>query len=366
MEQIKVVTFGEIMIRVSALDNLKFRQSLPGRADLGFAGAEANVAASLSLLGLPARFVTALPKHSIADACVGTLRNLNVDTSEIVRTDQGRLGIYFVEKGANQRPSTIIYDREGAAITRTEAAQYNWDKIFTGAEWFHISGITPALSKLTAETSLEAVRKARERGMTISCDLNFRKKLWNWDPTLLPRDLAKKTMGQILPFVDILIGNEEDAEDVLGIKAGDTDVKAGKLDIDRYPSVAREIVKKYPQIRKVATTLRESISATHNNWGAMLYDRAADTCTFAPESNGRYMPYEIRDIVDRIGGGDSFAAGLIFALLDAALSKSDQDILSFAAAASCLNHSIYGDFNYTSKEETLALMQGESSGRVKR
>ncbi|GMO41989.1 MAG: sugar kinase [Treponemataceae bacterium] len=366
MESVKVVTFGEIMIRVSAPDCLKFRQSLPGTADLTFAGAEANVAASLSMFGCPARFVTALPTHSIADACIGTLRNLNVDTSAILRRDTGRLGIYFVEKGANQRPSTVIYDREGASVARVEPSEYPWDSIFDGAKWFHVSGITPALSELSAATTRAAVRKAREKGLTVSCDLNFRKKLWNWDSSLSPRDLARKVMAQILPNVDILIGNEEDAEDMLGIKAGDTDVNSGKLDIDRYPQVAREIVRTYPQIRKVATTLRESVSATHNNWGAMLYDAKNDSCCFAPCADGRYAPYEIRDIVDRVGGGDAFAAGLIYGFLDESLQKSNQDALSFAAAASCLAHSIYGDFNYSAKEEILALMKGDSSGRVKR
>ncbi|MDR0877814.1 MAG: sugar kinase, partial [Treponema sp.] len=324
MEQAKVVTFGEIMIRVAALDYLKFRQSLPGKADLTFAGAEANVAVSLSLLGCPARFVTALPKHSIADACVGTLRNLDVDTSQIVRTDAGRLGIYFVEKGANQRASTIIYDRDYTSIALAEAAAYDWDAVFQGAGWFHISGITPSISAAAAGASLEAVKQAKAKGLTVSCDLNFRKKMWRWDPSLSAKDLAHKVMTGMLPYVDILLGNEEDAEDILGIKAGDSDVNSGKLDIERYPWVAREIVKQYPQIRKVATTLRESISATHNNWGAMLYDKATDTCVFAPKSDGLYTPYEIRDIVDRIGGGDSFAAGLIFGFLDEALSKSDE------------------------------------------
>ncbi|MFP3089511.1 sugar kinase [Treponema sp. TIM-1] len=366
MEPVKVVTFGEVMIRISALNNLKFRQSLPGQADLTFAGAEANVAASLSMLGCPTRFVSALPQHSIADACVGTLRNLNVDTSGILRVNQGRLGIFFVEKGANQRPSTVIYDREGASITLVSPAQYPWDAIFEGAQWFHLSGITPALSRLSAETALAAVQKAHEKGLTVSCDLNFRKKLWNWDASCSPRELARKIMGKILPYTDILIGNEEDAEDILGIKAGNTDVNSGKLDIDRYPSVAREIVRQYPRIRKVAITLRESISASHNNWGAMVYDTAGDFSVFAPLFDGQYAPYEIRDIVDRIGGGDAFAAGLIFGYLDSTLGKSDQDVLSFAEAASCLAHSIYGDFNYSTKEEVFALMKGDRSGRVKR
>jgi 2-dehydro-3-deoxygluconokinase len=366
MTQVRVVCFGEIMIRVSAPEHLKYRQSLPGKVDVSFAGAEANVAASLSLLGCPAKFVSALPKHSIADACIGALRNIGVDTSEILRIDKGRLGIYFAEKGANQRPSTVIYDRDGSSVAITGPSMYNWERIFEGAEWFHVSGITPALSKEAAESAVASAKKAHEMGLTVSCDLNFRKKLWNWDPSLSRKDLAKKVMGQIIPHVDILLGNEEDAEDVLGIKAGDTDVNAGKLDIDRYPSVAREIVKRFPQIKKVATTLRESISASHNNWGAMLYDTVKDRCVFAPLYHDQYTPYEIHDIVDRIGGGDAFASALIYGFLDETLSKSDQDVLSFAVASSCLCHSIYGDFNYSTKEEIISLMKGDSSGRVKR
>jgi 2-dehydro-3-deoxygluconokinase len=331
--------------------------------DVTFAGAEANVAASLCMLGCPAKFVTALPRHSIADACLGTLRNVGIDSSEIRMVDYGRIGIYFVEAGANQRPSAIIYDRAGASIASADPAIYDWKKIFQGAKWFHFTGITPALSPTAAAAVLDASKAARELGLTISCDLNFRKKLWDWSPGVSAKDLAAKVMSGILPYVDVLVGNEEDAEDVLGIKAGDTDVTRGKLDIERYPSVAREIVKKFPNIKKVATTLRESISATHNNWGAMLYNAATDTCHFAPNVEGQYSPYEIRSIVDRIGGGDSFTAGLIYSAIE---GKSDEESLAFGVAASCLCHSVYGDFNYTTKEEVLTLMKGDASGRVKR
>ena len=358
-----VVTFGEIMLRIASLNYLKFRQSLPGHVDVTFAGAEANVAASLSMFGCPVKFVTALPKHSIADACIGTLRNVGIDTSDILMVDQGRIGIYFVETGANQRPSTVIYDRAGASIAAADPSIYDWKKIFQGVKWLHITGITPALSKLAADATLDAVKTARGMGLTISCDLNYRKKLWDWEPGVSAKELAGKVMNGILPFVDILIGNEEDAEDVLGIKAGDTDVNLGKLDYERYPSVAREIVKKYPNIKKIGTTLRESISASHNNWGAMLYNASSDKCYFAPNAEGQYRPYEIRNIVDRIGGGDSFTAGLIYCSLE---GKSDEESLAFGVAASCLCHSVYGDFNYSTKEEVLALMKGDATGRVKR
>ena len=366
MGSASVVTFGEIMLRIASLDFLKFRQSLPGHVDVTFAGAEANVAASLGMFGCPVKFVTALPKHSIADACIGTLRNVGIDTDCILRVDKGRIGIYFVETGANQRPSTVIYDRAGASIAAADPSIYDWKKILQGVKWFHFTGITPALSKNAATAALDAVKAARQMGLTVSCDLNFRKKLWDWEPGVSAKALAGKVMNEILPYVDVLVGNEEDAEDVLGIKAGNTDVNQGKLDVERYPSVAREIVKKYPNIKKVATTLRESISASHNNWGAMLYNAVSDKCYFAPDVKGQYTPYEIRNIVDRIGGGDSFTAGLISCSLDETFSGSDQDTLAFAVAASCLCHSVYGDFNYSTKEEVLALMKGDASGRVKR
>ena len=282
----------------------------------------------------------------------------------MLRVDQGRLGIYFVEAGANQRPSTVIYDRAGASIASADPSVYDWKKIFQGAKWFHFTGITPALSRKAADAALDAVKTARGMGLTISCDLNFRKKLWDWESGTSAKALAGKVMNEILPYVDILIGNEEDAEDILGIKAGDSDVNKGKLDVERYPSVAREIVKKYPNIKKVGTTLRESISASHNNWGAMLYNAESDKCYFAPDVQGKYTPYEIRNIVDRIGGGDSFTAGLIYCSLNE--NFPDQDALAFSVAASCLCHSVYGDFNYSTKEEVLALMKGDASGRVKR
>lgn len=362
----KVVTFGEIMGRICMPGMLKFRQGLPGPMDITFAGAEANVAASISILGGSSVFVTALPEHEIADAVIYTLNRLSVDTSHIIRTKEGRLGLYFVENGANQRPSKVIYDRDASSIAVTCGSEYDWNNIFADASWFHISGITPALSRTAAETVLTAVKAASANNVKVSLDLNFRKKLWNYDPSLTPVELSRSVMSQILPFVDVIIGNEEDAEDVLGIKAGNTDVSSGKLDIKRYPDVARQICDRYPRVEKVAITLRESISASHNNWGAMLYDRSGDKVFFAPLSEDGYSPYKIMNIVDRIGGGDSFSAGLIFALEDAELKQDNQRVISFAVAASCLCHSIYGDFNYSTRQEVMTLMCGDSSGRVKR
>lgn len=361
----KIVTFGEVMGRLAPDQNLRLLQVCPGSLDITFGGAESNVAGSISLLGGNAAYVTALPKHAVADACVANLRALGVDTSNILRTDKGRLGLYFVETGANQRPSNVIYDREYSSVSMTDGNAYDWDSIFADAGWFHVTGITPALSKTAADAVVIAVKKAKDMGLTVSCDLNFRKKLWNWDSSLSAKDLAKKTMQEIIPYVDVVVGNEEDADDVLGIKAGDTDVHSGKLNIDRYPDVARQIIKQFPNVKKVAITLRESISASHNNWGAMLYDAASEQACFAPCDGGDYQPYEIRNIVDRVGGGDSFSAGLVFALNTEELAAPETAI-RFAVAASCLAHSIKGDFNYSSRSEVESLMNGSASGRVVR
>ncbi len=351
------------MGRFNTSDFMKLRQALPGPLNLTFAGAEANVAASLAMLGRNTKFVTALPDNEMTDACLSTLRGLQIDTTCIVKSPQGRLGLYFVEPGANQRPSKVIYDRSYSSVSMTGSDEYDWDTIFDGASWFHTTGITPSLSETAAEVALDAVKKAKQKGLSVSCDLNFRKKLWRWDSSLSAHALAQKVMRQMLPFIDVVIANEEDASDVLGIHAGDTDVHAGNLNIDKYPSVAKQIVEQFPNVQQVAITLRESISATHNNWGAMLYDQEEDAAWFAPLDDGAYQPYQIKSIVDRVGGGDSFAAGLIFALTSEDL-KTQQSKVSFAAAASCLAHSIQGDFNYSSKEDVMNLMRGSTSGRV--
>ena len=362
----KVITFGEIMGRVAPRGFLRFRQAMPGALDFTFAGAEATVAASVAYLGGEAAFVSALPNHAIGDASVANLRALGVDTQYIVRTKQGRLGLYFLETGANQRPSNVIYDRAGSAISLTPVEKYPWKEIFTGAGWFHISGITPAISATAAAAALAAVQAARAAGVTVSCDLNFRRKLWSWEPATDPQVLAQRTMRQILPFVDVVIGNEEDAGEVLGIHAQETDVQSGKVASEKYPDVARQIVAQFPQVSLVAITLRESISASHNNWGAMLFDARADRACFAPCSgDGQYQPYKITHIVDRVGGGDAFAAGLIFARLTPELA-APQSAVAFAVAASCLAHSISGDYNFSSRAEVEALMKGSASGRVVR
>jgi 2-dehydro-3-deoxygluconokinase len=360
-----IVTFGEIMGRLCPPGHLRFVQAMPGPLDITFAGAEANVAASLAMLGGHARFVTALPANVLGDCCVRVLRSLGVDTAHICRTKAGRLGLYFLEKGANQRPSNVVYDRAHSAIAGAGPEDFDWSAIFAGACWLHTTGITPALSHNAFRSTLAAVGAAKAAGLTVSCDLNFRKKLWDWEPGTQPADLARRCMSDILPSVDVCIANEEDAADVLGIHAEGSDIESGSLAVDRYPEVARAIVRLFPNIGKVAITLRESVSASHNNWGAMLYDAASASACFAPEKDGRYAPYAIRDIVDRVGGGDSFGAGLVFALNTPEL-QAPETAVRFAAAASCLAHSIEGDFNFSNRAEVESLMGGSASGRVVR
>ncbi len=360
----KVVTFGEIMGRVASPENLRLRQAR--NFEVTYAGAEASVAASICNYGGKARYVTALPKHALAEAAMDSVRAVGIDTEYILRTDEGRLGLYFLETGANQRPSNVVYDRADSAISITPADQYDWENIFKDAQWLHLSGITPALSKNAAEATLVAAQKAKKAGASVSIDLNFRGKLWKWDSNYSQRDLAQKTMREILPFVDVVVGNEEDCHDVLDIQAGDTDVHSGSLDTSRYPEVAKQVVQQFPNIKKVAITLRESLSASHNNWGAMLYDASENQSFFAPlDENGEYNPYQIKNIVDRVGGGDSFAGGLIFSLITPELSEP-QTALNYAVAASCLKHSIKGDFNYSTRAEVERLMGGNASGRVVR
>lgn len=359
-----IVTFGEIMGRLAAPDFLRLRQCRD--LEVTYAGAEASVAASICNFGGSARYVTALPKHALADATVDAVRSVGVDTKFILRTDQGRLGLYFLETGANQRPSNVIYDRADSAIAITPADQYDWAAIFDGAQWLHLSGITPALSENSANATRVAAEQAKAFGLQVSIDLNFRGKLWKWDASKDSRRLAQETMKTILPLIDLVIANEEDCHDVLGIKAGKSDVHSGELDTARYPDVARQVVEQFPNVSRVAITLRESLSATHNNWGAMLYEAPSDIVAFAPrDGEGNYQAYQIRNIVDRVGGGDSFAGGLIFALTTDEL-KEAQTALNYAVAASCLKHSIKGDFNFSTRKEVESLMSGSASGRVVR
>ncbi len=363
----RVITFGEVMTRIGSIEMQTFYQSLPGKVEITFGGAEANVAVSLAMFGRDVSFVSALPENVMADACIRNMRGLGVDTSQIVRSKEGRIGIYFLETGANQRPSKVMYDRDNSVISLTPPEAYDWDAAFSGADWLHVTGITPALTSLAAESVIESVKKASEQGLVVSCDLNYRNKLWKWDPSMSQKELAQATMRKILPYVDVLIANEEDSKDVLGIHSG-SDVTSGTLDFEGYKKTAGEIVRQFPNIALVATTLRESMSATHNNWGALLYNSSDESSVLAPMKGGEYTPYEIKNIVDRVGGGDSFSAGLIFALTDKEFTGENlySSALSYAVAASCLAHSIPGDFNFTLKNEVLKLMEGDGSGRVQR
>ena len=360
------LTFGEIMMRICPEGFLRFRQAMPGCVEVTFAGGEANVCASLAIFGEKTRYLTALPNNAITESLISTLKGLGIETDTILMRDKGRLGIYFVEAGANQRSSNVVYDRDATAISMAAPDEYDFAGALEDVHWVHITGITPSLSKNAFLSTLELVKQAKQRGATVSCDLNFRKKLWRWKAGASAKMLAQECMSQILPYVDLVIGNEEDASDVLGIEAEGCSVEEGKINAGAYESVARAIVKRFPNVSRVAITLRESISASHNNWGGMLYEAASDQAYFAPlDENGCYAPYEIRAIVDRVGGGDSFGAGLIHALNSSDYGKP-KDAIRFAVAASCLKHSIKGDFNYSSRAEVIALAKGQASGRVKR
>lgn len=366
------IGFGEIMARLAPPERLRWRQAVPGRVEVTWGGGEANVCASLALFGAPARFITALPKNVLTESLVATLRGLGVDTSHILWRDSGRLGMYFVEAGANQRGSTVLYDREYSAVSLAEPNEYDFAAVLASGTWLHVTGITPAISEPAMRANLAIVKQAKAAGITVSCDLNFRKKLWRWRPGTEPKALAQECMSELLPSVDLVIANEEDAADVLGIHARGSNVQSGQLDTAAYEDVARQIVARFRNVAKVAITLRESLSADHNNWGALLFDATLDRAVLSPlDGAGNYAPYEIRDIVDRVGGGDSFAAGLLYSLRQVTPSASKalahlQHALDFAVAASCLKHSVQGDFNFVTKDEVLALVAGNASGRVQR
>lgn len=339
-----VLTFGEIMLRLKTPEHQRFFQS-PG-FEATFGGGEANVAVSLCNFGMAAQFLTVLPENALGDACIDELRRFGVGTDKILR-DSGRMGIYFLETGANQRPSKVVYDREGSSIALACVGDINWDAAFSGVNWFHITGITPAISKSAMELALQSVRIAKEKGITVSLDLNYRKNLWKYGKA------AQEVMPEIVRYTDILIANEEDCQKALGIESS-VDVTEGKLDTDKYRLLTESVLEKYPNASRIAITLRESKSADINGWSACMNNRSEFLLS---------RRYEIHDIVDRVGGGDSFSAGLIYGLLSL---TSDQETLEFAVAASCLKHSISGDFNRVSVNEVRTLMGGDGSGRVVR
>lgn len=338
----RVITFGEIMLRLAPEGYMRFTQA--DKLGTTYGGGEANVAVSLANYGIDAGFVTKLPSNDIGQAAINSLRRFGVDTSKIVRGGN-RVGIYFLEKGASQRPSKVIYDRAGSSIATASKSDFNWDVIFEGVDWFHFTGITPALGDEVAEICLDACKAAKAKNITVSCDLNYRKNLWT-------REKAGQVMAILMEYVDVCIANEEDAGDVFGIKATDTDISGGKLSHEGYKSVAKQLADRFG-FSKVAITLRGSISANDNNWAAMLYD--GEEYYFSKN-------YAIH-IVDRVGGGDSFGGGLIYALLS---GEKPQDALEFAVAASCLKHTIEGDYNLVSIAEVNALRGGDGNGRVQR
>ncbi|MEM3464647.1 MAG: sugar kinase [Candidatus Bathyarchaeia archaeon] len=342
----KVVTFGEIMLRLAPPGFLRIAQTRS--FDAIYAGAEANVAITLANLGQPADFVTRLPPNDLGDACINYLRQFGVGTEKIVRGGE-RLGIYFLEIGAAQRANRVIYDRANSSFATASPKDFDWDKIFADACWFHWTGITPAVSENAANTCLEAVKKAKSMNLTVSCDLNYRAALWKWGKT------AKEVMSQLAEFVDVMVANEEDAEKVFGIKPPEVDVVKGVVKAESYEYVAKKIMEMFPNIKTVAFTLRGSISATHNTWSGALYD--GDKFYTAPT-------YDIDFIVDRVGAGDAFSGGLIYGLLN--FGNDKQKALNFAVAVSCLKHSVYGDSCIVKLSEVENIMKGITSGRIVR
>ena len=340
----KVLTFGEIMLRLKAPGVERLFQSPLLEATFG--GGEANVAVSLANYGIDAAFLTVLPNNVLGDAVIKELRSFGVDTSRILR-GKWRLGIYFLEGGANQLPSKVVYDRDNSAIALAKPGDIDWDKAFDGIDWFHITGITPALSNTAMELSLKSVKEAKSRNITVSCDLNYRKNLWNYGKN------ATDVMTELVKYVDVAVANEEDCQKSLGI-TNDIKVECGELDRNKYKELSDKVLESYPNIKLLTITLRESQSADINGWAACLNDR---------ENFYVSKRYEICDIVDRVGGGDSFAGGLIYGLNK---YKHKKDALEFAVAASCLKHSIPGDFNRVNISDVEKLLEGDGTGRVQR
>ena len=346
------------MARLGPRGYQRLAQVVPGMLELTLAGAEVNVAVSLARLGREAAFVSALPQHALADAVVAQLRGLGVETRHLVRAAEGRLGLFFYEKGVNQRPAEVIYDREGSTVSLLGPERYDWGAIFEGAGWFHLSGITPAISRNAAAVALEAVRRASARGLRISLDVNFRSKLWQWEPGTAPRALAARVLRGLMPWVEVFLGGPEDVamltEEALGAGEG-----------ERRSAAARQLAAHFPGLSLVAMTVREAVSASHQRLGGMLYVVGSGEVFAAPQQQGEFKLYDMPQLVDRLGGGDAFAAGLIFSL-SGAVPAEPQAALDFAVAASCLAHSTEGDFNYATRAEVEALAQGGSAGRVNR
>lgn len=354
-----IVCFGEILTRFSSPGFSRLRQAIPGTLEVRFAGAEANIAATIALLGGQSRMVSTVPSNVVGDSAIQYFRSLGVDCSAIRQTDLGRMGTYYIETGAAQRASTVLYDREHSAFSLAAGNSYPWHDILSYAAWLMVSGIGPAVSATAAEATLYAVRAACRQGVSVCCDLNFRSKLWQWEPETAPKELARREMANLMPFVDVVLTNPEQAHDVLGIPWDEAD----RGNIEAYVRSARAIAAAFPHLNRVVFTMRESFSATHNAIGALLLDVAQDKIYLAPECEGVYEPYDIAYIVDRVGAGDAFAGGLLYALSTEGLDDS-RTALSFAIAASCLAHSVPGDIPYVSRQEVEALMRGNRSGRI--
>jgi 2-dehydro-3-deoxygluconokinase len=342
----RVITFGEIMMRLSPPGFLRFTQARS--FDVIYGGGESNVAVSLANFGIETDYVTRLPENDLGEACLHYLRQYGVGTRHILRGGE-RLGIYFLENGATQRGSKVVYDRAGSAFASIRPGMIDWEPVFEGASWFHWTGITPAISEGAAAACLEAIQIAKARGLTVSCDLNFRAKLWKWGRP------AGEVMQEMVGLCDVAVGNEEDADKVFGIRAPDTDVTTGKVEAGKYGYVCEKLAERFPGLKVIGITLRGSISASHNTWSALLW-RQGELC-FGPT-------YDITHMVDRVGGGDSFVAGLVYGLLT--YDEDWQKTLRFALAASALKHTIFGDFNLVSISEVEKLMAGDASGRVSR
>jgi 2-dehydro-3-deoxygluconokinase len=358
----KIVTFGEIMLRLAPPGFQRFTQARSFEAIYG--GGEANVAVSLANFGEQVEFVTRLPGNDLGDACLMSLRSYGIHTDHIARGGE-RIGIYFLETGAAQRGSKVIYDRANSAFATIQTGTIDWKSVFDGADWFHWTGITPAVSQSAADVCREAIQAAREMGLTVSCDLNYRAKLWKWGTS------AGEVMTDLVGLCDVALGNEEDAEKVFGIKAPEADVTAGKVEADTYRFVCEELSKKFPSLKTISITLRGSLSASHNTWSGVLWTRPPgerrDQSEPGRREAGKFFcapTYDILPIVDRVGGGDAFMAGLIYGLRK--YTDDPQKGLNFAAAAACLKHSILGDFNAVSVREVETLMGGDASGRVSR
>lgn len=361
----KIVTFGEILLRFEPKHFKRLTQNIPGEMQVTLAGAEANVAVALAQLGEDVSFVTSLPGNSLTDACIAQLRSYGVETSDILQCDYGRFGVFYHEKGVAYRPGTVLYDRDFSAISQTEPEQYPWEKIFKYADWFHISGITPALSEPAYKAAIHSLDIAADKGLRVSCDLNYRSKLWRWKQGVSPGELANEIMSELLSKVDLLITNEYQLREVFNIGIGNKISHSDLSPPKRASLVAEKVIDRFPNIQHVGMAFRESSTASSSYYGGVLYDSQSNSSYSAPVRDEKFHPYHIQQIVDRVGAGDAFAAGLIFAMRSEDY-KNPEDIIAFAAASGCLAQTIQGDFNHITRDEIESLLAGSESGWIQR